>query len=556
MKSSSKPPSNKLFIRSEVLAVVNYLSAVAEPPREDRLKQLKRLGDIDDQSTVQKVLVKELQRSGSPRQLQAVTELLMELGDIEIVKDPLWQLIESPDTPDESKDAANLVLRQLGDQSDPNRYLDYLDDPEGLINRETERMLEVSTRNPEALIDFIDFIYSLPIEEQSNLINSLHEDYPPEYLVNIYIPMLMAKPPRDITALVLKNLGGTGSKRAALCFYDLMHQFRDDPELMKIIMRAVNELKSAGVYDETRFEEYRQELHVPHTIVGESVLYECFATIADGIGNQSIIVSRRRDNGDIAMMSVAVNDIHGIIDCFGFYALSEADFNKITEKFHEECSKIKASPEYCRHKLSGAEKLNLEQGIRLPYEYFCWRVLMDDVPEEPVDTISMSRQWANEGWAAQSANLYHHPDFATWFLEEGDHPVVTELLEDMAAFVCQEAAGDQIDQDAFLNRMDVLAEALIRGVLATDWRDRLIQRLADAAYLLHDQNAKTFCTLAATEVEKLCRYDPAQNYPLDGFIKQYGRRCVEEVLLRLKQSGRVPAQTVPLIDHVLTLWDI
>ena len=89
----------------------------------------------------------------------------------------------------------------------------------------------------------------------------------------------------------------------------------------------------AGLWEmlEPRFEEYRRELQVPHAVVSESDLHECYATISDGIGNQSIIISRRRANGDIVMMSVAINDIHGIIDCFGFYALSAYDFNKITE---------------------------------------------------------------------------------------------------------------------------------------------------------------------------------------------------------------------------------
>ena len=55
---------------------------------------------------------------------------------------------------------ANLILRHLGDNSDPDLYLEYLEDPKGLIGRETERMLEVSSENPETLIDFIDFHFA------------------------------------------------------------------------------------------------------------------------------------------------------------------------------------------------------------------------------------------------------------------------------------------------------------------------------------------------------------------------------------------------------------
>src|SRR5262249_440736 len=157
MTESPPPAASKLFIRSEVLSVINHLVAIDSPTREEKIKQIKRLAGIEDQQSVQKILVKELQRAGSSaKPLQPVTELLMEVGRLEILHDPLWSIIQSRDASDEAKDAANLVLRHLGDRGDPNLYLEYLDDPEGLINRETERMLKVSAENPEALIDFID----------------------------------------------------------------------------------------------------------------------------------------------------------------------------------------------------------------------------------------------------------------------------------------------------------------------------------------------------------------------------------------------------------------
>jgi hypothetical protein len=571
--SQSQPPASKLFVRSEVLAVIDYLNTLDEPSKQDKNKQLKRLQTIEDHETVQRILVKELQRATNIRIIQIVSELLMEVGSIDTLQEPLWAIIQNNQSSDDIKDAANVILRQLGDPTDPNLYLEYLDDPAGLINRETERMLEVSTRNPEALIDFIDFIFSLPVEEQCNLISSLQADYPAEYLLNIFIPAIMALPPHETQELLLTMLGEMRSPRTALFLKENQEWFQTDIRLAKVLKKSINSLKIAGLYRDEKLLEAREELAQPHSLVGQTTLYQCFATIPDGIGNQGIVISRERDNGDIVMMSVAINDLHGIIDCFGFYELSKADFHKLIAKFHEENTKIHAPPAYCIHKLRQAEALNHQNKFRIPYEYGCWKVLLSDpafTAEDSLDTVALSLQWANQEWESVSTSLYQHPDFSTWFLEEGDHPVVTSILENVLE-VCAKTMAESCEADrvirlsqlenVFISTLDNLADAMVHGLLSSEWRDILTHRLADSAYLLHEQKANTFASLAATEVQKLLSYKGIDT-PLDGFIKHYGRRCVEEDLLRLKQGAQTSVELKNtetfehLVDTVLTAWEL
>lgn len=571
--SQTPPPASKLFIRSEVLSVISYLNTMDDPSKLEKNKQIKRLQIIQDQETVQHILVKELQRAGSSRSIQVISEILMELGTIESLQKPLWSLIENPKTSDEMKDAANVVLRQLGDESDPNLYLEFLDDPTGLINRETERMLEISTRNPEALIDFIDFIFSLPVDEQCNLITSLQTDYPAEYLLNIFLPALLALPPLETQELILSLLGETRSKRAALFLAENQQWFADDARLMKTIKKSINALKIAGFYRDEKLDEARQDLFESHPLVEQTEIYQCFATIPDGIGNQGIVISRERDNGDICMMSVAINDLHGIIDCFGFYELSKPDFHKLIEKFHEENTKVHTPPAYCLQKLKAAEAINHQNQFRLPYEYTCWKVLLQDqklLEMEPMNVVDISQQWAKADWYQASVSLYQHPDFSTWFLEEGDHPAVTAILEDVLE-VCARAMAETESaekdsklkqlESAFIAALDKLAEAMVHGLLTSEWKAILINRLADASYLLMQQKATTFAGLAATEVHKLLAYQGPETQ-LDGFIRHYGRRCVEEDLLRLKQGAQSASEFQNsaaferLVEAVLSAWEL
>ncbi len=560
----SHPPSppSKLFIRSEVLAVIEYLSVVEAPSKQERNKQIKRLSAIEDRQTVLDILLKELQRTASASTLQAVTELLMELGDIELLQEPLWAIIRHPQSRDEVKDAANLILRHLGDETDPDLYLEYLDDPQGLINRETERMLEVAARNPEALIDFIDFIFSLPVGEQVNLLNSLQADYAPDHLLNIYIPTYLADPPDEIKELVLRNLGNTRSKRSALFLDGIKEDYDEENVFGKIIRKSINELRLAGIYREELFDEYRQELDKPHALLEESEIYQCFVTLTDGIGNQGIVVSRKQKNGDVTMMSVAVNDLHGIIDCFGFFQLSEGDFMKISDKFHEESCKISASPGYCRQKLEAAEELGRRSHHRIPYEYTCWKVMLEDFPHEPVDALAFCRKHAKPEWVVQCENLYRHPDFETWFLEDGDHPVVTEILKDVGEITLKALADHPTPPEAAIEEyrktMDRYALGLCMAMMTTEWREILIARLADSAYLLDTPETKTFSALAATEVMKLISYEEQDEQKVlnIGFIRQFGRRCIEEHLLRMKNEPDAPEGLETLVAHIMKAWEI
>jgi hypothetical protein len=393
----------------------------------------------------------------------------------------------------------------------------------------------------------------LPAEEQCNLINSLQTDYQPDYLMNLYGPMIWSNPPRLSLEQIIRNLGGTKAKRAALLLEDLSLYFAEDQELTKLIRKSVNELKLAGIYKPEAFDEYREELNQPHEMTLTTQVHHCFATIPDGIGNQGMVFSRKKDNGDIVMMSVAVNDTHGIIDCFGFYQLSDTDFSRIIEKFHEESSKFNVPPEYCLQQLLSYERLNVSSRFRIPYEYTCWKVLMDDVAYEPDQSIPQCQEWANDAWQDQTANLYQHPDFSSWFLEREDHPLAAPWL-DQAVQEAQKLYLAKVSTSEVMEALDQLAGGMMKELMATDWKLYFISRLANCAYLLHCQQTNTFATLAATEVVRLLTTHPEEASLYDsGFVRQYGRRCIEEELLRSIQEGRLNKEGTAFAEWVQTL---
>ncbi|MEZ4574660.1 MAG: hypothetical protein R2857_07070 [Vampirovibrionales bacterium] len=575
-KTTETDPSNKtqskLYIRSEVLAVIQHLNSLSSPSKAERLKQIKRLralGQGQDNGQllchVQDILLGELTRATQRELITLVSELLMELGDGAYLNDRLWDIIRNPDVPDAVKDACNLILRHLGDTADPELYLEYLQDPQALINQETTRMISASGENPETLIDFIDFILSLNGDDQARLVSSLHRDYASKELVDMFVPLLESDPSPELWEVLVDSLGETKSPKAARSLQWLLTWGRKDevqegfkgqlPIDERRLEKALKSLQLAGAVGQLDIAPDEVIIETGHPVLAQSLPHNCYATMPDGIGNQGLLYSRRRENGDVSLFCLAINDVHGVIDCFGFYQLAEPDFHRIMEKFHEGTSKVVVEPEYIIAKVIAAETINRQKKYRLPYEYQCWRPLLGGVKPMPEGHLDRYKQWANLDWLPETYNLYQHPDFNTWFLEQGDEDVATtELAEAMATVQSALPTIGQTFQD-LMDQLDASADRMMAALLQTPWRQQLQRRLQESAYLLHCQEAATFCKLAATEALKL-EQEQASEKLVSGFVQAYGRRCLLEALLR-DRTGSVDYEALTeLIKALEARWGL
>lgn len=553
-QTPATPPAkaNKLMIRSEVVAVLQHLTTVQHLPKQERIKQLKRLKDLNQRDMVEEILVKELRRAQSMEMIRVITEFLMDIGSLDTLSDPLWSVIREVETTDEMKDAANLILRHLGDNTDPNLYLEYMHDPEALIERETERMLTISTENPEALIDFIDFILTLGTEDQKRIVATLQTEYTSDALVNLYIPLLESDPNPTLWELLIQILSETRSAEAAQLLARLNTWPADKlPVPKRLLEKALIQLKLSGAH-----QPETQTKTPSHPMILGTELGECYVTISDGIGNQGLIFSRKRPNGDVSMMCVAINDQHGVVDCFGFYDLIPADFHKICDKFHEGVTKIRVPASYCVYKLKAAEAINFANFTRIPYEFRCWLPLTDEVSPNPPADYQDLHAWANPTWTVETHNLFQHPDFNSWFWEQGDSPLVTDPLQQVEALTEKTlSASSKIDADAYQEALLSIAKAFTQALLASDWVAMMQPRLAEAAYLFHCQNTKTFCQLAATASLSLKNLDP-EFHTQGGFVLTYAKKCIAEALLRYRIGHPQYEQLAPLVDSVLTAWGL
>ncbi len=482
---------SKLQIRSEVQFVLQSINSYEDVPKDKLQEYLLQLASITNREDVLNLLLKELPRAKDEK-ARLISYFLIELGELEQLKDKLWQMITAPNYSDEIKDIVSITLKSLGDDSSPEVFLEHLEDPKAIIEKETNRLLDVALLNPEAQIDFIDFLLSLPYEDRDSLLKSLKLDYFGDSLASILVPALEYNISEEMNRAIIEYLGDTKSAMAIKPLQDIIYYSKDQISI-KLAQKSLNLLKLSGVKENHPDNFSREE-----AICNRSQIFECYSSSIDGMGNQGVIISRLKENNDIAMFSVVINDVEGIVDCFGFNGISKDDFYSIICKFDKNNIGVAVPPEYCKKILQDSECLNKRHGIGVPYEYTCWKALINDFPDLDTPLEKLAEKWADKVHLERQLVLLKHESFQHWFLEDADNSFMAEIMGQ----VLKDAAKNKdryIDSpDEFLEKLEAKIPEILESFFNSFIYDLYSKRFINAAYLLDLREETTFRNIAAT----------------------------------------------------------
>ncbi len=511
----------KLQIRSEVQIVLQSISSYEEIPKDKLQEYVKQLASISNKKDVLNLLVKELPRVKDEK-ARLISYLLIELGELELLKDQLWQMIIAPNYSDEIKDIISITLKSLGDYSPPEAYLEHLEDPKAIIEKETNRLLDVALLNPEAQIDFIDFLLSLPDDDQANLLVSLKLDYYGDSLASILVPALEYNISEQINHSIVEHLGETKSAMAIKPLNDII-DFSNDQTLIRLAQKSLNKLKLSGVK-----EDHPDNFSREDEICNRSQIFECYASSIDGMGNQGLIISRIKENNDISMFSVVINDLEGIVDCFGFNGITKKDFYAIIDKFDKNNLGVTIPPEYCKKRLQESELVNKKNRLGIPYEYTCWKALISDFPDLDIAIDKHVEQWADKAHLKRELVLFNHEIFQNWFLEDADNSFMAETMNQILKDV-QENKDKYINapQD-FLDKLEKQIPEILENFFNSFIYELYSKRFINVAYLFDLREEKVFRNISATIGIYL---DENPIYEFE-FFKAFLKRTIYQALLK------------------------
>jgi hypothetical protein len=327
------------------------------------------------------------------------------------------------------------MLKDLGNKVDYEVVSSYFEKFDELINKETKQLLETAIMNPEAQIDFMDFLNSIKDEDKILLIKSLEEDYAGDALANITIPVFLYYLGSDVANTALEILSKTKSQ---LAFHALesMKKFVNASWEAKI-NKALSELKISGVRVDNTIEFYKN-------ILKETKPYKSYISFPDGHGNMAIIFSRIRQNKTLQFLAIVINPRYGVLDAFGFNSMTERDFYKIVDKFYNYQEKYEIEAGVVKYLLKQAVENSYANSDPLPYEYICWEsILLDIEPVKP--EVDLEKKELNQ---KDIDKLCLNDYVQNWFFDEITSREFSSLISKLSKAFKEQ--NFNVDLDRFL----------------------------------------------------------------------------------------------------------
>lgn len=482
----NKLPENKLQIRAKLLsAIINM-----QNNSQDRAyikKTLEELNAIVDKDAVLDILNKEFLKENSQMRDYTITFLISELTDAQKAETVMFETLANPKINDSVKTKAVGFLRELGKHVNYEQYINYFENPDEIIDADTVKLLENARVNPESQIDFLDFLEALPQAEKEMLVESLTQDYDGDNLANILIPIIYANPYGDISQIAISAIGESKSMLA----YPVLKWLEENTDDLKVkanVQKSLSLLKLSGIKEDTTKEYYKR-------LLSGSPVYKCFVNFPDGHGNIGLIFSRKNEASFIQMFALVLNDIDGIIDCFGFNEISEGEFDRIVNKFFSNDRVVLADETLCKYLMVNAEKISRLKFQEISYEYAAWASITRDIDYEDLNlSDGLSKIELNDFLLKQ---LYDKGYFEKWFFSISDNEKFAALIDKIADDkICDIKQIEtllnenmpQIFDDAFLK---ILNRRLLLAAHFARLNDE--QTFADMLYSLIDESECKNC---------------------------------------------------------------
>ena len=364
---------NKIQIRAEVFAAINIITSSSSTAEISISEIIQKLNQIEDKNFLTRLLIKEFISTNDTHRASVISLILLKCVPVDILENNLWSNLALKTVSDEKKYQLVEILKSMGKFIEYDKYLDYFEEPQTVIDIDTKKLLMSAMLNPEAQIDFLDFMETLPKNDKILLINSMVEDYSKNDLANIISPIILYEKDKEILEIVLKELINS---KSALAYFPIKEfcNLSKNEELLRLANKGIKELQIAGINEEKAREFYENKF-------SNSMLYICYASMLDGNGNQGLLFSRIRSDNSIQIFCVVINDLKGIVDCFGFNSISNIEFSLIVQKFGGKEQPFVITFESGLLWLNEAEQISISKEYSLPYEYVCWKEILFDVPK-------------------------------------------------------------------------------------------------------------------------------------------------------------------------------
>ena len=414
---------SKLQIRAKILSVISEIKSSKLYGEDLLLSFISQLNDIDDKEFLFDVFFKEFIKLEEQEYL-FVSCLLKSLVDKDYISDKVLESLKS-NLSDEAKYKLVQLLRVVGGDYDFGSLPTYFENPEDVLDKETKKLLENAVFNPESMLDFLDFVSAVSARDRKLLLDSLSLDYSGDVLANIIYPILYSDFEDDFVLDVINVLSESKSSLAIAPFEYLINTSQNK-DIINACQIGLKKLKLSGASRENANIYFKN-------IIKDTTPAEFFSTIPDGNGNQALLVSRINTNKKYLLSAFVINDTIGVIDCFGFYNISQEELIKVLGKFYQSEGKYKVSPEYVKSRIDYAVYLTIKSKRKFPYEYICWSPILKDIDVLSTSVSDFVEQNSKKKLAKTSEiiNLLTREYTLRWFITPNENSHIKEIVSEI-----------------------------------------------------------------------------------------------------------------------------
>ncbi len=465
----------KIILRSKIISLIYEFKASKSYSDKTIQSVLDMLKKVEDKELVIEIILKEINCQNTNFDI-ALTFIAQNISK-EIFKEQIYGQLKSKTTPDIKKVFLVNVLRDMKENINYNDAAYYMEKPEDMLSLETELFVKLSSINPESQIDFLDFFFAISASDKVLLLQSIVEDFEGEELANILEPLLYVEPEADYIPDVIEYIKTTKSYTALVALENIIKNYPDS-KYAQAAKKAHSELKISGMREiKTKADILREPLK-------GSVPLGFWGSLVDGCDNFSIIFARQKQDGTLAAFFTCINLNFGVNTCFGFDNIDIEEFTTILERFFKTNAMVKLEDDFAIHLFKTAENLNRESGVKIPYEYICWKNYMADIfPSEfSINNYiekNLEKTQINE---ENFENLISSNYFDCWFLKEGDNTCFDEFLSE-----CTKCHS--------IKEIDLLIEKYIPKIFDDDFYDK---KLTYQALFLHFAELYEFSKICFT----------------------------------------------------------
>ncbi len=441
--------------------------------------------------------------AGGDRERELAAALLGELQGPRVIA-PLRDLLRDRAASSAARIAAAAVLEGLGDPAPIHVLAGAVPDPEALLGSVWESILERAQAGEAFREQFLASFEDDDPESQSEVLNSLAETRDARALA-LLVPLLSSRR----AATVLAAVGAIDALGAPEGAPSLHERAKSDPDARvrrqareaygRLLMRANPLLPEMAAVA-------RPAPAPPPALP----VHRACVTLIDRYGDQAILVSRRRPDGFLKVVTILVGEGEGVKACFGVDMMNDDELGEIGQELASNgLTPVEVDLPHCRELLAEARRATIGRRRRPPMELEIWRGIIEAPGEGPPAQVPL---WPEDeaGWMEhlpKTAALLSTPEFRQWYFEPG---MVWPYVDEWSGAPLEAQQGEQGQRT-----LDALVRLAAADLIKTPQRELLGQRLKRQSRLLGRLGKREEARLAAAAAKALDPHDgiPVEHHP-------------------------------------------